>query len=282
MSKVYEIITNQIIEKLEEGTNPFERPWDGMSMPRNYLSGKEYRGINTILLGLLPYNCPYYATFKQITNNLGQVIKGERSHMVVFWKWLDVKDDEDEIVKSIPFLRYYRVFNLEQTTGIPWEKLLEHEEEEKDRINRDPIVECESIVDNFTSCPEIRYGGSRAYYSPLQDYIQLPKQIDFKSMEYYYGTLFHEITHSSGHNIRLNRRGITDLNEFGSQEYSKEELVAEIGAAFLCGKTGIKNETIDNSAAYLNSWLRVLKEDSKMIIIAASQAQKAVDFITSQ
>ena len=128
-NKVYEIITNQIIEKLEEGTIPWERPWDGTSAPRNFVSGKEYRGINAILLGSLPYQCPYYATFKQIQNNYDSVIKNERSHLVVFQKWLDItKDDdngdEDEIVKSIPFLRYYRIFNLEQTEGIPWEKLL--------------------------------------------------------------------------------------------------------------------------------------------------------------
>jgi len=276
-NKVYEIITNEIIKKLEDGVIPWERPWDGMYTPKNFASGKEYRGINTILLGMQMYDSPFWATFKQIQNNYGRIKKGEKSTIVVFWKWLEVKDDDSdnpEATKEIPFLRYYRVFNLEQTEGIPWEKCMQFEER---KFN--PIDTCTNIVICFKDKPEIKLGGGRAYYSPIEDKLQIPIQSDFKSSEGYYSTLFHELVHSTGHVSRLNRKSIVDHNPFGSKEYSKEELIAEIGAAFLCSFTGIKNETIDNSASYIQSWLRVLKEDCKMIVIAAGQAQKAVDYI---
>ena len=167
------------------------------------------------------------------------------------------------------------MWNLEQTEGIRWEPLMQFEERE---IN--PIDECQKVIDGYTDKPKVNFGGGRAYYSPLQDYVQLPKVGDFKSSELYYGTLFHEFVHSTGHRSRLDRSSIAGLNEFGSKEYSKEELVAEIGASFLCGISGIVNETIDNSASYVQSWLRALKNDVKMVVIAASQAQKAVDYIT--
>lgn len=275
--KIYEIITNQIIEKLEAGVIPWEKPWDGDYAPKNFASGKAYRGINTILLGMQPFSCPYWATFKQIKDKKGTVKKGAKSTMVVFWKWVEMKKDEDDestTKKEVPFLRYYRVFNLEQTEGIEWEKTIEHEEREIT-----PIEECENVVRDFESMPEVKHGGGSAFYSPLEDYIQVPEMNDFKSSEGYYSTMFHEMVHSTGHESRLNRSGITDHNSFGSKDYSKEELVAEIGASFLCGFTGIKNETIDNSASYIKSWLRALKNDVKMVVRASGQAQKAVDYI---
>ena len=279
-NKVYEIITNEIIQKLEEGVIPWERPWDGMYTPKNFVTGKEYRGINAILLGMKTYDCPFWATFKQISRAGGKIKKKEKSTMVVFWKWLEVEDKESDgpdAKKQIPFLRYYRVWNLEQTEGIRWEPLMQFEERE---IN--PIDECQKVIDGYNDKPKVNFGGGRAYYDPQNDHIQLPNVHDFKSSELYYGTLFHEFVHSTGHKSRLDRSSITGLNEFGSKEYSKEELVAEIGASFLCGISEIANETIDNSASYVQSWLRALKNDVKMVVIAASQAQKAVDYIVNR
>jgi antirestriction protein ArdC len=127
--------------------------------------------------------------------------------------------------------------------------------------------------------PEIKYGGNKAYYSPSLDYVQLSHQHTFDTIESFYGTLFHELSHSTGHSNRLGRKGVTETSYFGSHEYSKEELVAEMGAAFLCGHAGIENTTIENSVSYLAGWLKALKNDKTLLIHAAAQAQKAADYI---
>ena len=280
-NKVYEIITNEIIDKLEAGTIPWSRPWNGEYSAKNFISGKEYRGINALLLGMMPYSCPFWATFKQIKEKGGNVRKGEKSTLVVFWKFIDresneLDDNGEKKTNNVPFLRYYRVFNLEQADGIDWKAKIDHTEREFT-----PIEACSNIVNGFGDRPEIMHGGGRACYSPLDDKIKLPVQEDFKTDEGYYSTLFHELAHSTGHESRVNRN-LSAYNPFGSKEYSKEELIAEIGAAFLCGIAGIKNEIIDNSASYIQSWLTVLKDrkNVKLIVTAAGQAQKAIDYIT--
>jgi antirestriction protein ArdC len=145
-----------------------------------------------------------------------------------------------------------------------------------------PIETCERVVDAWHGKPRIGQGGDGASYNKALDFIQMPERICFDNMEAYYSTLFHELTHSTGHPARLNRSSLTDFERFGDQNYSREELVAEMGAAFLCGITGIQNKTIDSSAAYLANWLHVLKNDSRLVLVAASQAQKAADFILTQ
>lgn len=278
-NKVYEIITNTVIEKLEQGNIPWHKPWSGGAFPKNLISKKEYRGINVFLLAAQGYASPYWLSFKQVKQVGGKVRKGEKSTIVVFWKPVEVTETDKETgekkKKTIPFLRYYRVFNTEQCEGIDPKKVPTIE------VNSDfqPIEACEKTVAEMQDKPNIRHEENRAYYSPLQDFVNMPKKEYFKKEEFYYSVLFHELGHSTGHESRLARKANDGWGFFGSESYSKEELVAEMTAAFLCGIHQIEMETIDNSAAYIKSWLSKLQDDPKMVVLAAAQAQKASDYI---
>jgi len=265
--KIYEMITNQIIEKLEKGVVPWKKPFvNGIAV--NWKTQKPYRGINTVLL-----DGGEYATFKQITEAGGKIKKGEKSHIVVFWKMLDIEDKESEKKKKIPMLRYYRVFKVgEQTEEI-------EPKQELEKFEHDPIEEAEKIKDNYFNAPSFSFHSGGAWYKPFEDHINVPPKEDFPNINEYYSTLFHEMIHSTGHKERLNREGIIKHNRFGSKLYSKEELVAELGASMVCGITGIDNDTIDNSASYIDSWLQALKNDKTLIVSASQQAQKASDYI---
>ena len=267
--KIYELITNQIIEKLEQGTIPWRKPWiNGVAV--NWKTQKEYRGINTMLL-----DGGEYATFKQISEAGGKVKKGEKSQIVVFWKLTKFKneDNETEEEKIVPLLRYYRVFKVgEQTEGI--------EPKRKDKeFNHNPIEKGEKIIKEYINKPSLTFKNGSAYYKPSTDVVNVPPLKSFISPEEYYSTFFHELVHSTGHRERLNRPGVATLNPFGSEEYSKEELIAEIGSSMLCGVAGIDNKIINNSASYIQSWLNALSNDKTLIVSASQQAQKAVDFI---
>jgi len=180
-----------------------------------------------------------------------------------------VKDDE----KRFPLLRYYSVFNIAQCDGIGVPTLSEVDEK------LDPIKECEEVVDGMPSRPLITHGRVGAFYNILRDEVCVPIRDSFESAEAYYSTLFHELTHATGHRSRLDRPGISQADRFGSDLYSREELIAEMGAAFLCGHCGISNRTVDQSASYIQSWLMRLKNDRKLVVQAAASAQKACDFI---
>jgi antirestriction protein ArdC len=207
----------------------------------------------------------------------GHIRKGEHSSLVTFWKIGDkqiVTDEDGNEHKSRPFLlRFYRVFNVEQTEGIADKLGLG-----KASPRIPSLDKCEAIVAGMPNRPTIIQDG-RAWYRPPTDTVGIPARTAFNSAEEYYSTLFHELTHSTGHSSRVGREEIQNLNEFGSELYSKEELVAELGAAMLCGITAITLKTIDNSASYLKAWIDVLKSDSRMVVFAASQAQKAADYI---
>jgi antirestriction protein ArdC len=272
---VYEIITDRIIKKLEEGTAPWLRPWNSGEMPRNLVTGKTYRGINLFVLNMQNFSSPYFVTFLQCKERGGHIRAGEKSTPVVFWNTTKKKDAETDEEKNIPFLRYYNVFNVEQTEGLTIPA------SETKEIQFNPLAECERIIKKMPKAPEIRHGGFEACYIPSSDCVKMPKPENFINDAVYYSTLFHELTHATGHEKRLHRKGITENNAFGSANYGKEELCAEMGASFLCGITGIETRTIDNSASYVASWLRVIRADKKMIITAAAQAQKAVDYITN-
>src|SRR5215813_10017917 len=280
-NQVYGYITDKIMEELERGCVPWHKPWkspDGVRVPMNYVSKKPYRGVNTFLLAVARfkagYDSNYWLTFKQIQALDGNV-KGQHSEMVVFWKLLE-KPAENPTPNNetdyIPMLRYYRVFNLDQVTGIKKPSL--------DNLpSFQPIKEAEEIAIRYQQQIEVRHGGSRAFYRPSTDAIQMPDRETFDNPEEYYSTLFHEFTHSTGHKNRLNRPGIMETHFFGDEVYSKEELVAEMGAAMICGISGIENKTIKNSASYIQSWLGKLKDDKKLVVHAAAAAQKAADFI---
>ncbi|MCK4982692.1 MAG: DUF1738 domain-containing protein [Victivallaceae bacterium] len=281
MSLVYEKITNIIIDKLEQGIVPWHQPWTSAWPSRNLISQKPYRGINLLLLSDQKYELPYFLTFKQVKRLNGSVIKDEKAHLVVFYKWLERKDDDGNVVRNaegkavlVPMLKFYYVFNVGQckdiaSKHIPWQ------------ISREfnPIKEAEHITFGMPDRPEIIYNSNRACYIPREDKINMPARNSFKSNEELYSTLFHELCHSTGHVSRLNRKGVTRAAAFGSKVYSQEELIAEMGSAFLCGESGIENRTIDNSAAYIRGWLSKLKDDKRLLVFAAGAAQKACDFI---
>jgi antirestriction protein ArdC len=293
--KVYEIVTDQILSLLERGVVPWKKPWKASSsgsFPRNIVSKKNYQGVNVFLLASAGYSSPFWMTFKQAGRLGGHIKKGEKSHLVIFWTWLtpkrssfkkDAEEDDSgdgagEIDdKKVPYLRYYRVFNIEQTEGIEYPK-------ETVAHNWNPIERCEEVVRNMPNCPEIVHGFDRACYQPLKDRVLLPDKNSFKDIESYYCTCFHEICHSTGSQKRLGRVGITSIiNSNGSTRdigvTAFEELVAEMGASFLCWHTGIDTKTIENNASYIADWLQALKNNPKMVITAAASAQKAVDWI---
>jgi antirestriction protein ArdC len=275
--KVYEIITNKIIEKLEQGVIPWQKPWRGTGLPKNFITKKLYRGINIFLLHMQGYGSPYWLTFKQVKELKGCVRQGEKGTLIVYWNWhkVVIQQMEEEIEKLAPFLRYYKVFNVEQCEGL---KIAIPE----NKNNFNPIAECEKVVRQMPNPPIIKQGKREAYYLPTEDIINIPRPALFKNEQEYYCALYHEIIHSTGHQKRLNRKGAAELNGFGSKEYSKEELIAEIGASYLCAYTGIENKTIDSSAAYIKGWLEKLDNDKRLIIIAAAKAQRAVDYVLNR
>jgi antirestriction protein ArdC len=270
-SSVYSIVTEQILRQLESGVAPWHRPWT-TEIPKSLSSGRAYRGLNVFLLASNGYGSPYWLTYKQAIERGGHVRKGEDGTRIVFWK-IGTRETEDaggdSIERKSIVLRYYVVFNVEQCEGIaaPTSSSI---------VN--PIEECERIVRQMPNPPAMEQY-SRAWYRPSSDTVGMPSRNAFNSAEEYYSTLFHELAHSTGHPKRIGRDGIEKLNTFGSESYSKEELIAEMGAAMLCGVAGIERNTLSNSAAYLRSWIDVLKTDSRMVVSAASQAQKAADYI---
>lgn len=277
MSKIYQIITDKIIRAMEKGVIPWKKPWgfSGHGMPKNLESKKEYTGFNPILLNLTAldsgYKSDYWVTYKQAQRLGGQVKKGEKSTQVIFWKMLKTEDPETGKEKEIPCLRYYSVFNTEQCEGL---KTPEKPKRKKTKVQK--IRACEKIVKAFKDCPPVKHEGSKACYWPIADLVQMPNREAFIGSEEYYSTLFHELGHATGHASRLNR----DLGgNFGTHKYSKEELVAEFTASFLCGVAGILPKTEENSAAYIKSWLAKFKEDNRVLIQAAAKAQKAADYI---
>lgn len=277
---VYTIITNKIIEKLESGIIPWKKPWIGGKGAFNRVSGKSYSMLNQMLLE----HDGEYLTFNQITDLGGTVKKGAKGEMVVFFKMNEYEEKDEESgeikVKKYPVLRYYKVFHISNVEGI------EPLEIEETIINvnaeTNAFCEVERAVERYIENSAINYevtNGNRACYSPTTDTIQIPSFKQFVNMNEYYSTLFHEIVHSTGHETRLNR----DLkNGFGSENYAKEELVAELGSVFLNNHYGVEtDDTFDNSTAYVQSWLNVLKNDKKLIVSASTQAEKAANYVLS-
>jgi antirestriction protein ArdC len=243
---------------------------------------KAYRGINPWLLMATAeekgYRSPYWLTYKQTKERGGYVRAGEQGTLVVFWRHIQVTDKDGE--KTIPFLRYSNVYNLEQTENVRLPKSLIPSEDEvvADKpVDYNPIEACEKIVAGYKTCPKVNHGFNRAFYSPVPDSISMPDQDQFNSMENYYATLFHEMAHSTGHESRLHRTNF--ISFFGSHEYGKEELVAEMTAAFLCAHAGIENSVIEVNASYVAAWKEKIQGDSRMVVMAAAAAQKAADYI---
>lgn len=271
---LYQTITDKIIDKLKEGVTPWRRPYSDNCYPVNWKTGKYYRGINLMLL-----NGGEYATFKQIKSAGGKVIKGSKAHMVVFWKMIKVKDEDAEdkdAKKEIPMLRTYNVFEINtQVKGLKSKR-------DVFKNDNETIEKAKNIVNEYFSqstAPKFLRQAGVPCYIPSIDKVCMPKITDFVSSEEYYSTFFHEMIHSTGHKNRLSRKEVTKKISFGSRNYSKEELVAEIGASMLSAEARIDSVTIDNSASYIDNWLHALRNDKTLIVKAAQKAQRATDYI---
>lgn len=274
----YREVTNQVVAMLEARTAPWRMAWNPTAgMPRSLQTGHVYRSSNLLVLNLVSmvqgYSSPWWGTWDQIHKRDGRMKKGEHHTGIVFWKRY-IKDEGTEQERTSFALRWYRVWNLDQATGLaapPGPIRPEHER----------IAECDEAVAFYlrNGGPRLVEGGSRAAYSPTLDRIMLPALSAFDSPADYHAAKFHELAHSTGHASRLNREGITEDCVFGDPTYSREELVAEMGAAFLAGHTGISALTLPNSAAYLAGWLKALEADHKLVVAAAGQAQKACDLV---
>ena len=275
---VYEMVTERIIEQLENGIIPWEKPWSGVrSGAYNRISKKSYSLLNQMLLK----HEGEYATFKQWADLGGKIRKGEKSEIIVFWKVLPVEDtqeDDEKTTKQIPFLKYINVFHISQVEGVePLKKEELHDME--------PIEKAESILNDYWTRENIKVehtAGDNACYSPGRDTICLPLFEQFINANEYYSTAFHESVHSTMKESRCNRaeERKNKLVAFGSEEYSKEELVAELGSASLMNIIGIETKkSFRNSTAYIQNWLTVLKNDVKFIVSASSKAEKAVNYI---
>lgn len=267
---IYAEVTDKIIAQLEAGTMPWARPWNdahgcSAGFPSNYATGKQYRGINIPLLWASGHQDQRWLTYKQAQAIGANVRKGEHGSLVVFykqWKLNDVNASGEKTEKSIPILRSFVVFNVSQIDGLP-----------EDVKPAEPAPITYTRAAELMQQAKVGHGGNRAFYSPSNDAITLPHMAQFKSEADYHATALHELTHWTGHKSRMNR----DFSgRFGTDAYAFEELIAEIGAAFLCAESGIAYQT--QHADYLACWLKVLKSDKKAILTAASQAQKAMDF----
>lgn len=273
---VYEMVTERIIKQLEQGTIPWQKPWTGVrSGAFNRVSKKHYSLINQAILE----KPGEYATFKQWKDLGGHIKKGAKAEIVVFWKIIDVdeKNDKGEIEKKkLPLLRYYNVFHISQVEGV---------EPLKEKLNTEiePIEEADRIIKDYVDREQLVFNeckSNKAYYAPLIDTVVVPLKEQFMNAPEWYVTTFHELVHSSGSKNRLNRLETSNLASFGSETYSKEELVAEIGSASILNYLGIETDkTFNNSASYIESWLQVLRNDNKFIVSASSKAEKAVNYI---
>lgn len=284
---IAEAVTDKIISKLNEGVIPWKQCWDGqagMQLPRNFVTKRPYHGINVFLLLVEDYESPYWMTFKQAQDLGGKVKKGEKSTMIIFYQTLTVpsKDPNDPpgTMKNIPFMRYMNVFNVEQVEGEKIEERLAKLNGPVTERHLSMVESAENIISGMPNPPKfVKSKVNLPAYSPLTDTIQMPDKNRFHNENHYYATLFHEMVHSTGHESRLNRF-VKQVTSKADVEYAKEELVAELGAAFLCYHAGVSNdELIDESASYINSWIQRLRNDHKLIIHAASKAQKASDYI---
>jgi antirestriction protein ArdC len=271
---VYQIVTDRIIKQLEQGTAPWRKPWTDAGLPQNLITKRPYRGINVWLLTLLNFPRNFFLTDKQLKELGGTVKKDEKATPVIYWNWKDVKDEDSGEEKRVPFLRYYMVYNVDQCENLPFESIPDLKER-----NNDPIGACEAVIEGMPKRPDIKHREQRAFYNILLDFINMPKIKTFESSESYYETFFHELVHSTGHLMRLNRKEVMNMAEAGGDAYSIEELIAEMGACYLKSVCGFDHIGYDQNAAYIQGWLSKLKDDRHFVIYAAAKAQHAVDFI---
>ena len=269
---LYQEVTNRIMEQLENGLIPWQKPWSSAGNAISHATGKPYSLLNQMLLG----RPGEYVTFNQCQQEGGKVRKGEKSQKVVFWKWIKTEDEETGEKKEVPFLRYFNVFHIDQCEGLKARYMQALPE-----TSADADETAEAIITGHIQRSGVKLHnreGDRAFYQPMTDSITLPLRAQFMQTAEYYSTAFHEMTHSTGHASRLDRLEKTAF--FGSESYSKEELIAEIGAATLVNHAGLETpDSFRNNAAYIQNWLSVLQNDKRFIVSAGGQAEKAVSLI---
>ena len=276
---VYEMITERIIEQLENGVIPWQKPWSGThSGAYNRISNRPYSLLNQLLLK----HGGEYATFKQWSGLGGKIRKGEKSEIVTFWKIQqieEINEDGEKTIKQLPLLRYYNVSHISQVDGVEPKEQLKISDLES-------IEEAENIKNEYMNREHLKIFETvtnKAFYTPTFDYIEVPCKEQYQNIEEFYSTLFHEMIHSTGHKNRLGRLETGASAHFGSKTYSKEELVAELGSAALVNMLGIETEkSFRNSGAYIQNWLQALKNDNKFIVSASSKAEKAVKYILNE
>ena len=270
---IYQEVTDRIISQLEKGIIPWHKPWitSNANLAVSYSTGKPYSLLNQMILG----RPGEYVTFKQCQQEGGKVRKGEKSSIVCFWKFIDQEDEETHEKKQVPFLRYYNVFHIDQCEGIK----AKHVQNLPATVK--PDAKAESIIANYlqhSGVKLIHQEGDRSFYRPSTDSITLPLMAQFKDVAEYYSTLAHEAIHSTGHQSRLDRLNKTAF--FGSEAYSKEELIAELGASALVSHCGIEtSSSFRNNVAYIQNWLQALRNDKRLVVSASGKAEKAVDWI---
>jgi len=283
-AEIRESVTSKIVEALRSGAVPFWRkPWSegcNAGYPTNAVTGKHYRGVNLLLLSLAGHASKWWATYNQWRSIDGQVRRGEKGTQIILYKPITrkkINDDGEEEVSSFPLMKTWTVFNIAQVDG----------NLDQFRASYQPNPGAAKVVD-FGPAEEviaatgadIRYGGDRAFYSPEDDLIKLPPKDAFETTHEFYGVLAHEVTHWTGHTTRLNR--LSKFARFGNESYAVEELVAELGSAFLLAELGIpQSEDLSNAIGYLDHWVKVLQRDHTAIFTASSAASKAVDYVLS-
>jgi antirestriction protein ArdC len=278
----YQTVTDQIIAMLDAGVVPWRSPILGSGpagQPRNVITGRHYRGINVFLLGFTAYARGYrsngWLTFNQARAAGGTVRKGEKSSLVVFWKQFQTTDRKTGDPTTVPMLRTFHLFSVDQCDGITDPEVVPPEPTAELR----PIERATAIVDAFEGKPTIEVGGTRAFYRPATDTVTMPGSARFATSESYFSVLYHELAHATGSRDRLNRENVAAPQPFGSADYGREELVAEMAAAFLCSAAGIAPATIDNHAAYIGGWLKTIRSDKRLVVSAAGAAQRAADWV---
>jgi antirestriction protein ArdC len=284
---VYQAVTDRMVRALEQGVVPWRVPWTQSGRPLSMSTGKPYRGVNTWLLSLASHehgwHSPWFGTYRQIQEQGGRVRRGERSTLVTIWKKLEIREHDpgtgEVTARSVPMLRRFAVFNADQADGL---SARFHPEPGAER----PIARPQVLLDGYLDqrgAPQLFHDvEGQAFYNPATDEIHLPPLSGHRSPEHYYATAFHEAAHSTGHASRLSRADVTSQDAiFGSHKYGREELVAQMAASMLCAETGIDTDEIfENSTAYVGSWLRTIKGDPRMVVSAATAAQRATDMIT--
>lgn len=292
---IYQEVTNRIIDGLEKGFVPWKSGIVSCILPTNLYTKNQYHGINILLLALDGFfnrrESNFYATFKQVEALGGTIKKGSKGIEIVYFSYIirnietgrqittieynALTDEERKAYKVSRFLKSYYVFNVEQTEGLIIPEM------ESPSVFNTPIQACEEIIKGYENSPRVVFEGSQPCYIPSLDLVECPSIEHFDKAEDFYSVMFHELIHSTGHKSRLDREGINGISPRGSETYSFEELIAEIGASYLNGITGILPSKIDNSVSYINGWLSAFKNDKKLIFKAAAEAQKAVDHMTS-